>query len=70
MIRKRLTWPDVLLTALLMTGAAFTVSGGLRLLGDPDDLRGENAFVIGLGMLLPLIAILGLRLLPAKPRRR
>ncbi len=68
MRRKRPSWPDILLAVLLAFGAALTASGGLRLLRDPSDVAGENAFVIGVGMLLPLLAILGLRLLPA-PRR-
>lgn len=70
MRRKRLSWPDILLAILLAVGAAFTAAGGLRVLRDPTDPRAENAFVIGLGMLLPLVVILGLRLLPAKPRSR
>ena len=70
MNRKPLSFPDVLLAALLAVGAAFTVFGGMRLLGNPEDLRAENAFVIGVGMLLPLLAILGLRLFPAKPRMK
>jgi hypothetical protein len=70
MHRKGLTWPDILLAMLLVVGVTFTVVGGLSALHDPTDLRAENAFVIGVGMLLPLLAILGLRLLPAKPRHR
>lgn len=65
---RRLANPDVLLIILLLTGAAFTVFGGMRLLADAGDVNAVNAFGIGLGMLFPLLAILGLRLFSPTPR--
>jgi hypothetical protein len=70
MTGKSRPYVELLLGTLLLFGAALTVYGGLRLLGDANDLTAANAFCIGVGLLLPLLAILGLRLFPALPRKK